>query len=279
MNRLQKKCFFAATGFHLLLVVILFVGPAFLSSNQKSDDRALIDFVPLKTIDEALSGGGSPTARPPAPAPPPPASRPQPPAPRPEEPVVQPPEAPKPALRDPDTFDTIPAKKLPDVSLKPVVRPKNRTTAKQRSTTTSDSQSDAPDERQAQFAKAARNAARSLQDGLSSGTSIEMPGRGGGGVPYANFLDCIKKRYNDAWIVPDGITDDEARVMVSVTIGRDGTVLDSRIIRPSGNALADQSVEMVLRRLTSVCPLPDNAKEDKRTVPITFSVKAKRGLG
>jgi protein TonB len=278
MNRLQKKCFFAATGFHLLLLVILFVGPAFLSSNQKGDDRPPIDVVPYKTIDEALSGGGNPNARPPAPAPPPPASRPQPAAPRPE-PVVQPPEAPKPVQRDPDTFDTKPANKLPDVRLKPVTRPKNKPTAKQKTTTTSDSQSDAADERQIQFAKAARNAARSLQDGLSSSTTVEMPGPGGGGVPYANFLEGVKKIYSDAWIVPEGVTDDEAAAMASVIIARDGKVISSKIIRPSGNALADASVEATLRRVTYAVPLPENAKENQRTVTIKFSVKAKRGYG
>lgn len=277
MNRTQKKCVAAATGFHLLLLVILFVGPAFLSSNQKGEDRALIDFVPLKTIDEALSGGGNPNARPPAPAPPPPVSRPQPPAPRPE-PVVQPPEPPKPVQRDPDTFDTKPAKKLPPESLKPVVRPKNKTNAKQKPTTNSDSQSDAADERRTQLAKAARNAARSLQEGLSSSTTVEMPGPGGGGVPYANFLDGVKKIYNDAWIVPDGVTDDEATATASVTIARHGNVLSAKIIRSSGNASADASVEATLRRVTRAVPLPENAKEDQRTVTIKFNVKAKRGL-
>jgi len=276
MNRTQKKCVVAATGFHLLLLLILFIGPAFLSSNQKGEDRALIDFVPLKTIDEALSGGGNPNARPPAPAPPP--VQPQPPAPRPQ-PIVQPPEPPKPVQRDPDISDTKPAKKLPDVSLKPMVRPKNKTTAKQKSTTTSDSQSDAADERQAQLAKAARNVARSLQEGLSSSTTVEMPGPGGGGVPYANFLDGVKKIYSDAWIVPDGVTDDEATATASVTIARDGTVLSARVTRPSRNALADASVEATLRRVTHAVPLPENAKEDKRTVTIKFNVKAKRGLG
>ena len=55
MNRTQKKCFMAATGMHGLLLAILFVGPAFLSSSKQSDNRPPIDFVALKTIDEALA--------------------------------------------------------------------------------------------------------------------------------------------------------------------------------------------------------------------------------
>jgi len=38
MNRLQKKCIMATAGFHLLLLVILFVGPAFFWSREKPDD-------------------------------------------------------------------------------------------------------------------------------------------------------------------------------------------------------------------------------------------------
>jgi len=273
MNRLQKKCVIASTGLHLLLVVILFVGPAFLSSNRRDEDRALIDFVPLQTIDEALSGGGNPKALPPAPTPPPPApqAQPQPPAPKPQ-PVVQPVEPPKQDQRDPDALDAKPTRKLPDVSLKPVVR-------KSKPGAHADSQSDTADQRRTQFASAARDAARRLQGGLSAGTTVEMPGPGGGGVPYANFLDGVKKIYSDAWLVPDGVTDDEATATASVTIARDGTVLSAKIIRQSGSALVDASVEATLRRVTRAVPLPESAKESQRTVTIKFNVRAKRGLG
>lgn len=282
MNRIQKKCFIASVGFHLSLVLILVVGPAFLSSSKKSEDRPPIDFIPLKTIDEALSGGGNPNASPPAPQPPAPQPVPQPPVQQfqpPPQPAIQQPDPPKPVVRDPDSFETKPAKKLPDVSLKPVTRPQKDTKSKQKSATTTDSKADAADERQKQLANAARAAAKNLRGGLSSSTSIELPGPGGGGVPYANFLDGVKKDYSDAWIVPDEVTDDEATATASVTIARDGTVVDARIVSFSGNAVADQSVEAVLRRVRRTVPLPDGAKENQRTVKIKFNVKAKRGLG
>lgn len=271
MNRIQKKCIVASTGFHLLLVLILVVGPAFLSSSRKSDDRPLIDFVPLKTIDEALAGGGNPTARSPQPAPPP-APTPPPAAPPVPQRVVRPPEPPKTVQREPDTFDTKPTRKLPDVSLKQVIRKPN-------SSANAKSPSNTADDRRTQLANVARNVARNLRNGLSSSTDVEMPGPGGGGVPYANFLDALKKIYSDAWVVPDGVTDDEATVTASVTIARDGTVRSSKIIRRSGNALVDTSVEATLRRVTYAVPLPDSAKEKERTVTIRFNVKAKRGLG
>ena len=285
-NRLQKKCFIAAVGFHLLMFVILLVGPAFLSSSKKADERPLIDFIPLKTIDEALSGGGNPNARPPTPAPQPPAPQPQPqqrvepPAPRPQpQTPVREPEPPKPVQRDPDVVPAKAAKKLPDVSLKRVTRPKE-TASKQKTAPKQDSQSNANDQL-TQFAKAAKSAAKSIRQNVSD-SPVEIPelqGLGGGGVPYANFFDALKKRYSDAWLVPEGVTDDEATATASVTIARDGTVLSSRVTQSSGNALADQSVEMTLRRVTFAVPLPEGAKESQRTVTIKFNVKAKRGLG
>jgi len=279
MNRIQKKCFIASTGFHLLLVVILLVGPAFLSSNNKADNRPLIDFVPLKTIDEALAGGGNPNARPPEPQPPapqpqtqPPVSRPQPPP----EPRVQQTETLKPETRERDSFDDK-SRKLPTVSLKPVTRPTNKTAKK--SPNTAESDADAKARADAAKRKLLASAVRDMREGASGSTTIELPGPGGGGVPYANFLDAVKKIYSDAWLVPDSVTDDEATTTASVTIARDGTVVSSRITRPSGNALADASVEAALRRVPRAVPLPEGAKEDQRSVTIKFNVKAKRGLG
>lgn len=277
-SRLQKKCFIAAVGFHLLMLVILLVGPAFLSSSKKADERPPIDFIPLKTIDEALSGGGNPNARPPAPQPPAPQPQPPTPRPQPETPVRQP-DPPKPVQRDPDVVPPKPTKKLPDVNLKRVTR-SNETTPKKQPTPKPDTQPKANDQL-TQVAKAAQAAAKSIRQNVSD-SPVEMPelhGPGGGGVPYANFLDRIRQRYSDAWLVPDGVTDDEATATASVTIARDGTVLSSRLIQSSGNALADQSVEMTLRRVTFAVPLPEGAKESQRTVTIKFNVKAKRGLG
>jgi len=280
MNRTQKKCFMAATGMHGLLLTILFVGPAFLSSSKQSDSRPPNDFVAYQTIDQLLSGGGSQNARPPAPvvAPVPTPPKNETPPPAPPAPRVEKAEPPKLETPDRDAVDPRPAKKLPTVTLKQVTRPKD-SIAKVRPATDTDSQTDVANARQQRFAKAAREAAKDLSQGLSSATTIELKGPGGGGVPYANWADEVKRIYSDAWIVPDGVTDDEATATVSVTIARDGTVTNSRLIQRSGNALADQSVEMALRRVIVAARLPDGVKENQRTVTIKFNVKAKRGLG
>src|SRR6266404_2711288 len=94
MNRTQKKCFIASAGFHLLLVVVLFVGPAFLSRRSKPDNLPVLDFVPFKTVDSAMSGGGDRNARPTVATPP---------APLPPQPIAAqlPPPQPQPSQPDP----------------------------------------------------------------------------------------------------------------------------------------------------------------------------------
>src|SRR5471032_2677860 len=100
MNCLQKKCVIATEGFHLLLLVILFVGPAFFNSKPKVDDSQVLNVIPANLIDAAFNSGVK-SATPPAPAPvvtPPP--QPTPPAPK---PIVQP--APEPAPTLPERIE------------------------------------------------------------------------------------------------------------------------------------------------------------------------------
>jgi TonB family protein len=114
---------------------------------------------------------------------------------------------------------------------------------------------------------------------MSGSTDVVLKGPGGGDVPYDNFWRQVKSRYANAWVVPDGVTDDQATTAVSVTIARDGKVVSSSITRSSGNIAVDRSVQATLDRVKYAAPLPDDAKENERTVSINFNVKAKRGLG
>src|SRR5471032_1297655 len=68
MNRLQKKCVIATAGFHLLLLVILFVGPAFFNSKPKVDDSQVLDMIPANLIDAEFNSGVK-GAQPPPPTP------------------------------------------------------------------------------------------------------------------------------------------------------------------------------------------------------------------
>jgi TonB family protein len=299
MNRLQKKCMIAATGFHLLLVLLLLVGPGFFTRENTVPDAPVLTFIPYQTTDQNISGGGNKNggSPPPAPAPAPkpepvvtpptvqPEHRVEAPAPKPEpkpepKPTPKPEPAPVKEVSKPKDDDSFTEK----VSTKPKhSKPKVSTEIVKRSD--SDAQADARAKAQAE-ARAAAQARRAaigklshaldrIGENLSGDTSIELKGAGGGGIPYANFLQGVKKVYTDAWIMPDGVKDDSATVSVSVTIGRDGSVLSSRIIRRSGDAAVDQSVQMVLDRVTRTVPLPASSDDNQRTVTINFNVKAK----
>jgi TonB family protein len=290
MDRLQKKCVIASASMHGLLAGTLLFGSAFLSPSSKPSDREVLDFVPLKTIDEAFQGGGNPnvTQSPPAmrpqPQPQPPA--PAPPPPKPEavvkpEPVVPKAPAPQKLPDEPDITKPSAGKRLPVVSTTPVTRKADprATTPKDDSDADARAQAKAAADARRQAQQAFSRAADRVGGVASSSTAVQLQGPGGGGVPYANFLDAVKSVYARAWIVPDGVTDDSATAIASVTIARDGTVVSSRITRASGNALVDTSVQAVLNRVRTAAPLPDSAKEDQRTVSIKFNVRAARSLG
>jgi TonB family protein len=297
MNRLQKKCFIASAGVHLLLALILVVGPAFVARDHKPDTTPELNFIPYLTTDTDASGGGNAnvhSAPPPAPAPPAPqqanpAPRPQQQAERPRDPT--PPQQqihetkPKPT-EDPDSPVVTPKHRKIEINTKVVSRyPESKEDTKAKA----DQQ--AADDRQARAeAKAAADArnriaqrfdqaANRVGNGISPGTEVKLEGLGGSGVPYANFLAAVKSVYTRAWILPDDVTDDDATVTATVTIARNGDVISSHIIHRSGNAAADHSVQLTLDRVTHAAPLPTNATEDQRTVTINFNVRAKRGLG
>jgi TonB family protein len=286
MNRLEKKCVLAAAAFHLLLLLVLLVGPAFLSSRDQPDNLPVIDFIPFKTVDAMVSGGGNPAAKPPAPAPlPQPAAPAAPPAPK----AVPPPEIAKPepappkettketvkeTKKDPDSLETAKDRRRKvDVSTTLV---KHRPDEFSESKARADAQArEKAAETKRQTAAAISQTVRGIQSGLSGGTTIELKGPGGGGLPYANWKQAVKTVYDAAWILPAGITADSATTSVTVTIARDGTVISARIVDRSGSPVVDQSVQATLDRVRYAAPLPDDAKEDQRTITIYFDVKAK----
>lgn len=68
MNRLQKKCVIGTAGIHLLLFLILIIGPAFFNQQPKTDNTVL-DVIPANLVDDALNSGVK-DAQPPQPTPP-----------------------------------------------------------------------------------------------------------------------------------------------------------------------------------------------------------------
>jgi TonB family protein len=283
MNRLHKKCFIGSAGIHLLLFVILLVGPAFLSSNQKPNpvDTQTLNFIPSKLIDAPFAGGGSPNAKPPPVAqivPPPPAQSPPKAAEeKPREPEIAKPE--KPSKIDPDSVEPKTTTKpyRPAISTTLVTRKNDDSKTKAKSDADAKAQqqqlADAKRKLGQQFAHAAANIGKST----SSATTIEF-GPGGGGESYADYAAYVKMIYENAWQAPDDTATDDAVTKVTVTINRDGTVLSSRINRPCGDAQVDRSVQRTLDRVSFIAPFPEGAKEKQRTFIINFNLRAKRGM-
>lgn len=283
MNRIHKKCFVASLGVHALLLAILFVGPAFLSSPDSPMPEP-IDFIPSKLVDAAVSGGGNPNARPPEPQPvrppepvrpppvaPPPEQRPEPEVKKAPEPVVK--KAPEPVKTNPDSLE-VTKKHVPKIDLT-VKTAKNQPKTKASDTT---AQQRAQEEARQRVANAIKKAAGSISRSTASATTIEEIGPGGGGPAYASYASEVQRVYREAWAPPEDTVNDNAVVRARVTIRHDGRVTDARVISASGDIQVDNSVKFTLERVRIIAPFPEGAKDKERTYIIKFDLKVKRGL-
>jgi TonB family protein len=281
MDRLQKKCAIGSTGVHLLLGLILFVGPAFLTSSSKPDNSQILDIVPSILVENAVYGGGNPKAKlAPAilPTPTPPAEQPQPkpqiakveePSPPKEQPKTTPPEQ-----QDADSLELKETKKKPQISLTPVIR-KPTSTKTSNQATTSDNDKQLADRRR-KAADMLASAARSLRDDVSSGITLDPTGPGGGGPVYAGYDQFVRSVYWHAWVPPEDTASENAVVKATVTIARDGNVLSFGIINACGDTAVDTSVRRTLERVSFIAPFPEGVKDKQRIYTIKFDLKAKR---
>ena len=282
MNRLQKKCLIAAAGTHFLLVVVLLCS-GFISSKPKVDDSQVLEVIPAKLVD-AMMQSGVRNAQPPPPTPPTP---PPPPTPAPPTPEVKQVEPPKPVepVKPPEPIEPVvkseepaPPKPKPHeikVSLTPVVQKK--TTEPDRSVAEARAEEKAAKKLQAARIKAMQSALNTIKENTSSATTVDLPGNST--EAYANYASVVKSVYTQAWMLPDNAANDEANVKVSVTIARDGRVIEAHIVERSGDSSVDSSVQKTLNRVQEIAPFPDDATDKERTYIINFNLKAKRMLG
>jgi TonB family protein len=278
MNPLQKRCVLATASCHLLLLLILVLGPGFFRQAPPPVDLPILKVIPLKAIDAALSSGSA-HVTPPPPVTPPPEPTPEPPKsmvtpepvqpPKPEEPVT--PEA-KPT-EEPSPVPVKPKQSKIVVDITPV-KPK---TQKTHADTTARDEARAARDEARKRAAAISKIARSLEHNLSSSTEVDtMPGDSS--ESYANYGQIVKSIYEQAWIPPDNAENDEANPKVHVVIARDGAVISAHLVEPSGDAAVDASVQRVLDRVRFIQAFPDGATEKERSYNINFNLKAKRML-
>ena len=267
MNRLQKKCFIATVSIHLLLVLILIVGPGFFAPKPKPDELPVLDVIPANLIDAAFNSGVRDAS------PPPPTPAPAPPLPQ---PVVAQPPPPKPETPEPVKEIVKALTPVPKPEEKPKIQINTqlvtRTTPKNTTPTTTQDDS----RRQQQLRQQAfQNAVRSLKANFKPGTVIDLPGTGSG-PSYASYRQVLASVYYQAWEMPNDANANDETVLVSVTVARDGTVISSRILTPSGNATVDRSVQTTLDRVQFIAPFPDGMNEEQHTFQINFEPKIKK---
>ncbi len=121
-----------------------------------------------------------------------------------------------------------------------------------------------------------------LQVRISSGTEGGTGGGGGGGGAGKGggggsaYGWQIRNAFDNAWVAPTGIADDLATTDVEVVIRKDGKILSSRIVKRSGIAALDRSVQDAINRIGQVPAFETGATDDQRSYTIGFNMRGKR---
>lgn len=120
---------------------------------------------------------------------------------------------------------------------------------------------------------------QTLGTGFSTDKGVKIDVGGPGGKAYGNYALTVKQRYEAAWRMGATLNEDDRTVEISVTVLRNGSILNARITRRSGLSAMDRSIESVLRDVKQLPPFPENATDEQRTFVIEFNLKAKRRSG
>lgn len=126
---------------------------------------------------------------------------------------------------------------------------------------------------------ALQSSLRTLGTGFSTDKGVAIEVGGPGGFAYANYAAYVKKAYDTAWLVSPSLGDSDTTAEVAVTVLKTGEILNAHIVRRSGMAGLDKSVETALARVRRLPPFPEGAREEQRTFNIRFNLKAKRSAG
>lgn len=286
MSRRKIHCFVASVVSHAALLFLLIGSSGFAPHNPDPVPPVIVNFIPDKLIAAPLVGGGNPNAPISTLTAPPPkkteVKKPEPesaPAPQPKAPPAKEP-----------SVQTDQRKRSPrkiEISKVPVVRndaaapaPKRNTAEREAAIAAARAAADA--RRRAEQRRALiGSAAEKLQSNLSDRTVVpESFGPGGGGPTYAGYDLYVVSLYQRAFQPPLEVADESVTTRVRIVIARDGTVVDARIVAPSGVAALDRAVQAALDRVTAIGePLPDEIKGDRHTIVIRFNLKTKKLFG
>ncbi|NBU10949.1 MAG: TonB family protein [Proteobacteria bacterium] len=119
-----------------------------------------------------------------------------------------------------------------------------------------------------------------IQGGLSSPVDIHIDAGGGpNALAFLDYGQMMVRIYEQAWLVPPSLSDSLSVVSVTVTVARNGRVLEWHLAKPSGNSAVDKSVRETLQKVIQFDPFPASFRESQRTFNIDFNLKAKRTTG
>ncbi len=294
MTRLQKKCFVFSLGLHGLLAAILFLSAGF-RTRPEDPGLQVLSMIPANILDRASAPGGAPAARQPRPQDPMPPSevvgRVEYSKPIEEEqrtrplPTPRPIETPQPPRVTPLPQHDSPlpprSKPVPHHEIHPSYTPAAR--AANTKPTDNSQASQAASQAELKRLKEVEDSLSHLATGVAASaaekTTVDVPGLGGAGEPFAGYNEVVKSIYYRAWITQDTLAGHVAGPVARIVVARDGTILSAELTTPSGDASLDKSVDRALQRVTKLPPFPAGARDEERTFRIRFSLDAKKASG
>jgi colicin import membrane protein len=103
-------------------------------------------------------------------------------------------------------------------------------------------------------------------------------GLGGTGTGPATDMDLyygyVFKILYEAWIQPSDLAGSQISSSVRIRVKKDGTILARDMIRPSGNAVMDQSVMKAVNKFNRLKPLPASFNGSSKDITIDFQLEA-----
>jgi TonB family protein len=288
-RRDYRRTFAIVTGIHLgVLLVFLIVGKFHRST--KPPEIAWLTGGELgggdfsSSAPELMPEEPPPAEPEPEPIPDPvpqPESPPPPPLPAPSDIVIPQatpqPATPKPATPKPATPKPATPKATPKENPAKPATPKASPSAGKKATPGPDK----PKNNDASPGAANANANRAGTPGASaagSGKGTGTTGRGPGAGPaadYSGYFSQLRDRYYAVWNQPTSLdrAGGDLVTTLRIKVKRDGTVLGSEIVKPSGNSLMDGSVLAAAEQVKKIDALPDGlGKEDVVDIPINFKL-------
>ena len=289
-NRLQKKCFIVSLGMHLLLLLVVVFGVAFATTRKKEEP---VKYLSISLFREPVPQKARHPSQPrvePHQARRIPVRQPvrravQPPAPQkqvtPQKTTPPRKAKPKPKKTTPKktptprkaTKKTAPRSKPKPKSKRPKIPKINISSTVVNKSSSSSKTSRSTPPKTVKVVSVNPNAAKNLKNKLS--TTVRAVTFRPGSSSYSNYKEWVRQKYQGTW--NNGRLPSQRYrqiVTVRVTVLRSGKVASARILRRSGQAPLDASVQGTLNVVKSIGrAFPSGVTESRQTFTIDFQMR------